>query len=461
MQWCWPANHHDSPSSLNDRRPKMKMLLLLLTALLSRGMCLLPPLNLTISSFNFKHKLHWIAAPDSPPGVTYHVFARHSNSWKQVATSESPWAEVKLRHLDSYTLFVKSCLKKTCSLQSKILRFTPYLDTVITSPNVTMSGCGKCIWMNISLPKAPTESGLLDLSKIYPKISYNVSWRRKTKVEVAFMLTKNQTVIIPHLLPHTEYCVLVRPFYDEVIFHPSPWRCVFTSVLQPSPVFAVVGLVAALVVLCLLALILILFGLQYTGLMCKLKEALPHPLLTNLWGPSLLRLERTVPEPVSLLPGTEDSHWDQDEEDQETIQADQGEDQEEDQYMNRCPDLSSDSSCGFGNVSSSCKSTAAAITLPESQDEETVEVKDDQIVNNENWRIKESQDDKEEEWRNELEKYESVNLFSVTITTMELQPDQEQCEQSLLYTKPLTHQQPPEGSRRQETVTRQPSTGYI
>lgn len=442
----------------------MKLLLMLLTALLGRGVCLLPPLNLTMSSFNFKHKLHWTAAPDSPPGITYHVCARRSESSKQVATSESPWAEVKLKHLrDTYILFVKSCLNKTCSLPSINFKFTPYLNTVITTPNVTMSGCGTCIWMNISLPKAHTASGLKDLSKIYPTISYNVSWRRKTNEEVAFRVTRNQTDIIPHLLPQTEYCVRVRPSYMEVIFQPSPWRCLFTSVLQPSPVFAVVGLVATLVVLSLLALILILFSLQYTGLMCKLKETLPHRLLTNSWEPPLLRPERTVPEPVSLLTGTEgrqDSHWDQDEEDQETNQAEQGEDQEEGQYMNRCPDLSSDSSCGFGPVSSSCQSTAAAVSLPESQDEETVEVKDDQTVNNESWRIKESQDDNDEEWDKELEKYESVDLFSVTITTMELQPDQEPCEQSLLYTESPTHQQPSEGSR-QETVTPQPSTGYI
>lgn len=46
-------------------------------------------------------------------------------------------------------------------------------------------------------------------------------------------------------------------------------------------VFAVVGVVAALLVLSISALALVLVCLQYTGLICKLKEALPQTLIVS------------------------------------------------------------------------------------------------------------------------------------------------------------------------------------
>lgn len=421
----------------------MKLLLLLsLVVLFGKGLCALPaPLNPTVSSVNFKYELRWTAAPGSPPGVTYEVSVTCTKKWKKVISTKELRAEVQLEDPRStYYLCVRGRLNKTHSPRSKTI-FTPFLDTTITAPNVTMSGCGNCIWMNISLPKPHRKSNIKDIRDVYKKLLYNVSWRRQEQEDIESIEATNQTVIIPHLLPGTKYCVQVKPDYSEVNFQPSPWRCVFTSTVQPSQVFAAVGSVAGVVVFILFCLFLIFFGLQYTGIICKLKEALPHPLITSLWKCSLLRLERTVPEPVSLLPETgrrQHSHWDQDSEDQGTDQVDQMEDHEEDQYMNRCEDLSSDSSSESSHVTSRCQSATTVTDHPGNLEEDIEEQKDEeaQIIKNKDRIKEESKDCKDiEEWDIELDDCEPVNLFSITIAALDLQSDQEQCdEQPLLHT---------------------------
>lgn len=427
---------------------KVLLLLLCLAGLLDRSLCALTldaPLNLTMPSVNFKHTLRWTAAPGSPPGLTYHVKVSCSGKGGKVVKTEKLWAVIKLKNPHNvYILCVRSSLNGSTSPWSQGIRFTPDLDTKITPPKVTLSGCGKCIQMNITLPKAHRnnrKSETVDMRKIYPGIFYKVSWKQKQEEAVNFIETENQTITIAHLLQGTEYCVQVQPSYLNVnIFQPSPWECVFTSTVQPSRVFAVVSSVAAVVVVSLSALVLILFGLQYTGIICKLKVALPHPLRASLGQRSLLRLERTIPEPLFLLPETgrqKHSHWDQDEEDLETNEVGQMEDQEEDLYMNRCADLSSDSSSKCNHMTSSFQSAATVTDHPESQDEMLEEQKDEQsqILKNEGWMEKESKDSTEiEEWHKELEKYESVNLFSVTITALDLHSDQEPFD-----VQPLVH----------------------
>lgn len=414
----------------------MKLLLLLLLcftgALLGKGLVLQAPLNPTMSSVNFKHEFKWTAAPDSPPGLKYHVSAKAGREDKEKITTTKLWAEVKLKHHpDSYTLKVRSSFNGSRSSWSFLgYAFTPYLHTHITAPNVTMAGCGNCIQITITLPNAIRE--------IYRGLMlYKVSWKKKQETTVENIEEyQNTTIIIPHLLQGTEYCVQVKPYFLEVSFESSSWGCVFTSTVPKSQVFAIVGSVATLVVVSLSAMVLILFGLQYTGVLCKLKDALPHPLSTSLLQRSLLRLEKTVPEPLSLLPEKgrpQHSHWDQDEDGLETNELDHMEDQEEDQYTNRCVDLSSDSSSRC-SCASSCQSAATVTTSAKSQDEGTEEQRNEQVesIKNEDWMKKQSKDCTEiEEWHKELEKYESVNLFSV-ITALDLQSDLEPCDAQTL-----------------------------
>lgn len=426
----------------------MKLLLLCLAGvLLDRGLLELSlpaPLNLAVSSVNFKHELRWTEAPGSPPGLKYHVNVSCSEKKPKVVTTKKLWAEVRLKKPTViYTLRVRSSFNESKSPWSKGKTFTPYLQTNITAPNVTLSGCGKCIQMNITLPKAYRKSGIMDIGKIYLDLSYKVSWRLKQEEAVEFIETKNQTVLIPHLFEGTEYCVQVQPIYlDLNTFQPSSWECVFTSIVQPPQVFAVVGSVAALVLVSLSALILILFGLQYTGIICKLKEALPHPLRASSRQRCLLSLEETKPEPLFLLPETgrqQRSHCDQEEEDLETNELDQMENQEEGLYMDRCADLSSDSSSKCSHITLSFQAAATVINQPGSQHKMIERHQDEQaqVVKNQDWMKGESKDCNEfEEWHKELEKYESVNLFSVTITALDLQSNQEPSD-----VQPLEHTQ--------------------
>lgn len=424
----------------------MKLLLLLLLAGLDPGLCGLPaPLTLTMSSVNFRHKLHWTAAPDSPPGVKYHVNVGCLEvKKKELVTTKNLWTKVTLKDPHgTYRLCVRSSLNGSTSSWSKSLKFTPYLQTNITSPKVTMSGCGECIQMNITMPAVYKKTEILDMKVIYKDLSYTVSWKQKQKETVESKLATNPTVTILSLLPGTEYCVQVQPSYlDLKIFQPSPWECILTSSVEPSPLFAVVGSVAAVVVVSLSVLVLIFFILQYTGVICKLNKTLPH-LLTAIPGHcSLLRLEKTIPEPLFLFPetGRQQSHWDQEEEDQdqETNVTEQAEDQGEDLYMNRGADLSSDSSSESSRLISSFQSEAAVTAHSGSQPEVLEEQKDEQecMIKNQDCIKEKSNDCTEiEEWHKELDKYKSVNLFSVTTTALDIKSDPEHCDvQPLLHT---------------------------
>ncbi|XP_072300272.1 interferon alpha/beta receptor 2-like [Eucyclogobius newberryi] len=394
----------------------MKLLLLACLTRLCTAVALPAPRNLYMSSLNFRHVLHWTAAPDSPPGLNYHVYSR--SRVNSLAESTKTWAAVRLpKHEDVYRLYVKSCINTTCSPASSTISFMPFMQTNISAPNVTISGCGTCIQMNISLPETHRNSRIQD---IYKNLSFHLFLRRPGQETVVITEPAAQTLVIPNLMPGTEYCVQLKPQYLEVNFQPSSWKCVFTSPAPPSAFAAVVS-VSVVVVVLLLAGLLVLLALQYTGIICKLKEAMPHTLIASLRNHSLLSLERTCPELVSLPPRPErpqHSPWDQEEEEEE----DQEEDQEEDPYMDRGADMSSDSSLRCGHVTTSSQSAA---TVPElsaypragfdehEEKEQTVKADD---------RMKRGllEGKEEEEWHKELQKDESVNLFSVTIAALDV-----------------------------------------
>ncbi|KAJ0005948.1 hypothetical protein NQD34_015842 [Periophthalmus magnuspinnatus] len=186
---------------------------LLLLACLMVCLCtaLVPPAphSLYMWSFNFRHVLHWTAAPGSPPGLEYHVYNRCQGD--KVGTTKKTWAAVQLKPEDKYRLCVRSHFNMTLSPPSKIISFTPFLKTNITAPNLTISGCGTCIQMNISLPKPHHTSGLQDIRDIYRDISFNVSLMKKGQETRTFTETKSQTVVLQYLSPGTEYCVQVEP----------------------------------------------------------------------------------------------------------------------------------------------------------------------------------------------------------------------------------------------------------
>lgn len=414
----------------------MKFLLLwLAAALLDSGLCELalpPPLNPTVTSVNFKHELRWTEAPGSPSGLRYHFKVRSSEKRAKVNSTTNLRAEVILEEpTATYTPYVRSSFKRAKSPWSKGKNFTPYLNTNITAPNVTLAGCGKCIQVNITLPKAHRKSGIKDISKIYKRLLYKVSWRQKQEESVESIETENQTVVIPHLFQGTEYCVQVLPMYlDLNTFEPSPWECVFTGTVQPSQVFAIVGSVAAAIIVILSVLVLLFFGLQYTGIICKVKEVLPHTLSASSQLRCPLRPEKTVPETLLILPESgrqQHSPSDQEEEELETNELDQMENQEEGLYMDRGADLSSDSSSKCSRITSSFLSAAPVMNQPGSQNIIEIQPEEQtQVVKNQDWIKTDSKDCVEiEEWHKELEMFGSVNLFSVTTTALNLQPDQE------------------------------------
>lgn len=415
----------------------MKLLLLLsLTILLYTALGLLPaPQNLSVSSVNFRHTLHWTPGPGTPKGAIYQVSKRCPKKHFETTKTE---AELRLQPMDTNCLRVRSSFNKSSSPWSKKIFFTPYLDTTITAPDVTVSRCGECgqcITVNITLPRPHNSSGIQDIREVYRDVNYKISI--KTGQDVVQIQTRNQTEVIPHLLPASEYCVQVKPEYLNVKFQLSPLICVFTSIAQPSQVFAVVGTVTVLVLLGVSTLILVLLSLQYAGILCKLKEALPHTLITVLSSSSPLNPEKTDSQPVSISPVPEKV--------QASSSTTDSSSDEEDYlesgalYKDRGADLSSDSSSSGGHVSQSSQSSAVA-EQSERVSERTYEGKHEEKIQSEGEKVEIMQKDSEEpdKWDEGLENSGDVNLFSVivTVAALDLHPDTDPHPSDL---EPLLH----------------------
>lgn len=397
----------------------MKLLLLLsLTIQLYTALVSLPaPLKLSISSVNFRHTLSWTPGPGTPLGTQYRVYRYPKHL--MVTTTET-WADLNMDPIDTEKLYVMSWFNHSLSLQSKRISFTPYVDTTITAPHVSLSGCGDCIEVNITLPRPYNSSGIQDIRDIYPGLIYEVFTKKQGQEKMTHSKTENQTELIKHLQPYSEYCVQVKPKKDN--FNASQWKCVFTSIAQPQPqVFAVMGAVSVLVFLSVSALILILLSLQYAGVLCKLKEALPHT-LNRILSPSYpLNPERadtqpvsiiTVPERVQASSSTADSSSDEEDHLEESAAL----------YMDRGADLSSDSGSSGDHVTQISQSTAVP-ELSESVSERIYEGK--QEIQNEGEKvelIKNESRDSEDKWDEGLENSGDVNLFSITVAALDPQP---------------------------------------
>lgn len=393
------------------------LLLLYLIILMYTALGSLPaPVNLSVSSFNFHHVVHWTPGHGSPPDALYLIYKRCPKNLKLIKNSTKTWAEVILDIMDTQKLCVQTSFNNSLSPLSNSITFTPYLQTTITVPNMTVSGCEKCVQVNISLPR--------DVSKyrtIMDNVNFNVSWKEQGEEAAKFIQTKNSTVVIEHLHHGSEYCVQVSPRYLKIIFQPSPWICVFTSQALQRPVFAVVGVVAALLVLSISALALVLVCLQYTGLICKLKEALPQTLIAALVPGSPLSLERTVPERVFIIPRTERGL-------PFSNTQDSSSDEEDDREQSGAHYIDGDhlssgssSSCVPGTQSSQSAPKHAGILMERinERQEEAHGDKGGKCKKVENVMKNESRDSQKQEiWEDVLEASENVNLCSVTTAAL-------------------------------------------
>ncbi|XP_049904284.1 cytokine receptor family member b1 [Epinephelus moara] len=327
------------------------------------------PVNLSVSSDNFHHVLCWDPGPSTPPGTQYKIIRRlNKKEQKKLWYSNTTSFRLKLpRNREKYDLYVQAFYNQSLSPESSRYSFTPYEDTIIGPPKVSLAGCGNCIQINISLPEADRSSKISDIQEFYGA-QFKIYWKKHNESTKSFV-TQNKSYTVDNLQIGAEYCVQVDTKIN-VNKHtvPSAWHCTFTSIVEPSRDPVILGVVAALLIFAVGFLMSSMFCLHYTGFLCKLKAALPRVLIEALSQGYTLTPERTVPDkicisietekqrrhnnPTTPQPATKGTNSDEEDEEEEEEGVNV--------YMERDAELSSlDSSCQ-DSIDVSCVSSKVA-----------------------------------------------------------------------------------------------------
>ncbi|XP_035266265.1 interferon lambda receptor 1-like [Anguilla anguilla] len=258
------------------------------------------PVNITVESVNFEHSLRWDPGPGTPPGTTYRV--RYSRDSKQMQTLHVP---------DSSAAVVKQTLQnctqdvlELCTIEVRAVHrnrksewrkkeFTPFTDTLLGPPEVTVSVCGDCLNLTVTLPRGKAE---LSISQIYHVFTYRIFWKHATENKVWNTSTTKNSLVLQNLEPAAQYCVQVQ-LQVNTNKHtlPSGWVCAFTSSRSQIPVLIILACVSGLLILGGLVLV----GLIHTGVLCTLKTQLPRVMyLAEAHSYYYFYVEETTPDTV-------------------------------------------------------------------------------------------------------------------------------------------------------------------
>ncbi|KAG7463678.1 hypothetical protein MATL_G00179130 [Megalops atlanticus] len=262
------------------------------------------PVNVTIESRNFDHNLRWDPGPGTPEGTTYRVIYSGCRKNKEINVPDSSVDKVKqtLRNCtsyaeDTYTISVKAVNGGVESPWSNYT-FTPYTDTVLGPPEVSVTGCGGCLNLTITLPRGNARSSI---TEIYMDFNFHIFWKRAGNTKVWNTSTSKSSYVLQHLAAGVEYCVRVQPQLN-VNKHTlsSNWTCAFSSPVKQSRSETSALLILACLSAPLIVGGLVLMGLFYTGFLCKLKTHLPT-VLTSLVGTHYLLADRNSPLLISVI----------------------------------------------------------------------------------------------------------------------------------------------------------------
>ncbi|XP_078119140.1 cytokine receptor family member b1 isoform X2 [Sander vitreus] len=435
---------------MNSCLPLVLYLILLLDSVHSS---LLAPVNLSIESINFRHVLRWDPGPGTPPGTSYKIFRRvNKREPKQLQSTNGTSFKIRLPRINvQYVLTVQASYNQSVSPESRKLPFKPSIDS---PPEVSLTGCGNCIQINISLPKAERGSGIKNQDiKAVLNPRFEILWR-KPKEAVESIITSDSLYNLTNLQIGTEYCVKVHTKINwNKNTSPSAWNCTFTSIVEPRDL-SVLGAVAASLILAIGVLMSSTLCLHYTGFLCK-QNALPRVLHDALNQGCILKPERTIPDNISMSAGVEKQRkLDNSRTPQPATRGSNsdGEDEEEEEeeehvYMDRDVELSSgESSCqnsvyvsGNSKMAASGGSGSLTVETEVPDTEFEVEVthgrldRDEDIAEGAEVSLMpevhvtvEADEDKEEV----CESSGNINLFSVTLATLAVWDEGEEEEQN-------------------------------
>ncbi|XP_067458968.1 interferon alpha/beta receptor 2-like isoform X3 [Thunnus thynnus] len=268
----------------------------------------------------------------------------------------------------SYYLTVQASYNQTLSPKSPKVPFSPFKDTKIDPPKVSLTGCGDCIQVNISLHK--------NIEEFYPLPHFTVSLKKPNEAEKNYT-REGKNFTLENLQKGQEYCVKVRLESNlNKNIESSAWTCTFTSIEEQRRVDVILGIGGVLLFLAICALMSLMLCLHYTGFLCKL-ETLPRALIvrhTALIPGQILSLETTFLELISVIPDTDKQNKSKnptapnpatkatnsgEAEEEEEDDDEEEEDEEKYKYMDR-GGLSSNESSGQDSRDVSGNSTAPA-----------------------------------------------------------------------------------------------------
>ncbi|KAL0985542.1 hypothetical protein UPYG_G00158400 [Umbra pygmaea] len=389
------------------------------------------PVNIFVKSLNFRNVLHWSPGPGTPSGTTYKIFVRKNSGQLALINETHSTSQILiLKHLDErHKIVVQASHKNELSAFTNTT-FSPYEDTIIGSPVFSLSGCGNCLDINISLDET--------VEKVFGhSISFDIQWKRADEATVSSTNTPNASYRLSNLKVGIKYCVNVTTkIVTNSKTQPSGWQCAFTSDPVPNTVPGYVAGAAVLLIVCGIFLMFVVFGLSYSGFLCKLKNDLPEILSAVIQGDFFFTPVRTSIDQISILSATKVLKTRNQNRDNSIHLSDGEEDEDEEEghngYMHNPMALSSDSSssatrppCTSGTnaaVHSGGSSVKVAVEEEEQAPACVVVVfgsRGQQEVKCGQVNVISSLDKEEEELEEDVEMSGNINLFSVTLGALQ------------------------------------------
>ncbi|KAJ8004585.1 hypothetical protein DPEC_G00137800 [Dallia pectoralis] len=225
------------------------------------------PFNLFVESQNFEHVLRWSPGLGTPPGTTYKIFRRDKKGDPVLLNETTKTRQrLKLRPKEKLKIWVQASHKRLNSTMASIT-FTPFEETVIGPPALSLVGCGNCLQLNITLDEIVKDV-------FGNSISFDVDWKT-VDTPSKRISTTNSNYKLENLQAGVEFCVRVL---TKIPTNPktqwSGWQCAFTSKPEPNGVTAAVAVTSGLLVVIGLLAMFFTLGLMYTGYLCKPKNPL-------------------------------------------------------------------------------------------------------------------------------------------------------------------------------------------
>nr|XP_020442456.1 interferon alpha/beta receptor 2-like isoform X4 [Monopterus albus] len=172
------------------------------------------PASVSISSFNMEHILSFLPGPGTPSNTHFMVqtIRPRKNSWRLVAGCSELMAgqtcnltKVFKDPYDKYQARIQAFTPTQTSNWTVSQWFQPLTDTVLEPPDVSVSGCGNCLIMQL---KVPTTRGLKDL---YRGVTFHVQ-RTRDGAQFSLTLPFKEKNVITYLQPVNVVFILLGVF---------------------------------------------------------------------------------------------------------------------------------------------------------------------------------------------------------------------------------------------------------